>query len=150
MSWKTRAVMPLHMVTKGPFTIEDTSSGPAGPNETLPRRHPDARNGLLTHPAEGVNTLFDIITRSAELYPDRPAVGSRSLVRVHRETKQIPKVGADGATTMVDKEWTYFELSGYTWLTYTEYKDLVLALGCGLRKLGISRGKRIHFFASTR
>ena len=112
MAYKDRAKMPLHMVSRPPFTIPSPSAPPVA-GETLPRRHPKAKDGLLERPAEGVDTLFDIISRSAELYPESHAVGSRTLERVHRETKQVPKVGADGAVTQVDKEWTYFQLSAY-------------------------------------
>jgi long-chain acyl-CoA synthetase len=50
----------------------------------------------------------------------------------------------------VDKQWTYFELSGYSYLTFKEYETLVLQMGAGLRKLGLVKDDRIHLFASTR
>lgn len=45
--------------------------------------------------------------------------------------------------------WTFFELSGYEYLTFSEYEKLMLSVGSGLRKLGLNKGDRIHIFAAT-
>jgi long-chain acyl-CoA synthetase len=55
----------------------------------------------------------------------------------------------DGVTKEVDKEWTFFELSGFSFLTYSEYDKMVLQVGAGLRKLGLDPGDKLHVFAST-
>ena len=63
--------------------------------------------------------------------------------------KKVQKV-VDGHVTEVDKEWQYFELSPYHTLTYAEYETLIVQVGAGLRKLGLSSPDRLHLFASTR
>ncbi|KAK4232605.1 long-chain-fatty-acid--CoA ligase 1 [Podospora fimiseda] len=146
MSYNTGPI-PLYKVQKEPYTIEAPGYSPVE-NETIPRRHPKAKDGLLERPAPGVNTTFDLLKRSAEKYGDEPAVGSRKLIKIHKEKKKIPKV-VDGETIEVDKEWSYFELSDYTYLTYKEYLEQVLQVGAGLRKLGLSPENRVHLFAST-
>ncbi|KAK3904774.1 hypothetical protein C8A05DRAFT_31446 [Staphylotrichum tortipilum] len=138
---------PLRIVQEGPFTVEAPGCQPVA-GETIPRRHPKARDGLVEHPAPGVNTTFDLLRRSAELYADEPAAASRTLLRVHREKKAVPKL-VDGKMTTVEREWSFAELSDYAFLTYREYFALVLQVGAGLRKLGLAPRERLHVFAST-
>ncbi|KYK55007.1 Long-chain acyl-CoA synthetase [Drechmeria coniospora] len=139
--------MPLNPVHKPPFTIEAPDHKKV-PGETIPRRHPAAKDGLLTTPADDVHTVFDIVTRSARVFPNHEAVGSRKLVQVHKETKKIKK-NVGGEVQEVDKEWQFFELTPYTFITYKEYESLVLQLGSGLRKLGLTSDDKLHIFAST-
>ncbi|OIW24882.1 acetyl-CoA synthetase-like protein [Coniochaeta ligniaria NRRL 30616] len=139
--------LPLHAVEKPPYTVEAPGYQPVE-GETIPRRHPKAKNGLLQRPAPDVATNFDLLRRSARKYADEPAVGSRKLLNTHKELKKVPKI-VDGQVKEVDKEWTFFELSDYTYLTYREYETLVLQLGAGLRKLGLSPHEKVHLFATT-
>lgn len=139
--------MPLNMVQKPPFTVEDPNAKPVK-GETIPRRHPKAKNGLLTRPADDVSTVFELLKRSAEKHHNEPAVGSRKLIKVHKEMKKVPKM-VDGEMQEVEKEWQYFELSGYTFITHGEYETLIRQLGSGLRKLGLQRGDKLHLFAAT-
>jgi long-chain acyl-CoA synthetase len=141
-------IMPLRQVHKPPFTIEAPGYEPVE-GETLPRRHPRAKDGLLTQPAEDVHNVVDIVTRSARLHPDEPAIGSRKLVQMHKEVKKVHKV-IDGEVQQVDKEWQYFELTPYSFLTFKEYETLITQVGAGLRKLGLGKGSKLHMFATTR
>ncbi|ETS00933.1 hypothetical protein MKX07_006479 [Trichoderma sp. CBMAI-0711] len=144
----TVGVMPLTQVRKPPFTIEAPGYEKV-PGETIPRRHPAAKDGLLTKPADDVHTVFDIVRRSAREYPNHLAVGHRKLIELHKETKKVPK-NVDGQVIEVDKEWQYFELTKFDFMTFKEYETLVLQLGSGLRKLGLNGGaSRLHFFATT-
>ncbi|KAK3939082.1 long-chain-fatty-acid--CoA ligase 1 [Diplogelasinospora grovesii] len=140
-------IMPLHMVQKPPFTVEAPDCSPVE-GETIPRRHPKAKNGLLERPAPDVNTTYDLLRRSAEKYGSEPAVGSRKLLKTHKEKKKMPKI-VDGQIVEVEKEWTYFELSDYSYQTYQEYYSMVLQVGAGLRKLGLSPKEKVHLFATT-
>ncbi|KAK3955083.1 hypothetical protein QBC32DRAFT_334606 [Pseudoneurospora amorphoporcata] len=139
--------VPLHFIQKPPFTVEDPNAQPI-PGETIPRRHPKAKDGLITRPAPGVNTTLDLLTRTVELYGDERAIGSRKLIKLHKHVKKVPKV-VDGETVMVDKEWQYFELTPYSYITYGEYFTTVKQIGAGLRKLGLEPTDRLHMFATT-
>lgn len=55
----------------------------------------------------------------------------------------------DGKEAEVDKKWTYFELSGYEYISYVEYEQLVLNLGCAFRAGGMKAQDRLHLFAAT-
>lgn len=143
----TKGIMPLTQVHRPPFTVQAPGVEKI-PGETIPRRHPRAKNGLLNKPAKDVSTVFDIVRRSARVYPNNNAVGSRKLVKVHKETKKVKKT-VDGEVREVDKEWQFFELSKYTFLNYKQYEELVLEVGSGLRHYGLSSADKLHLFATT-
>ena len=147
MSLKT-AVLEPRMTKKPPFTVEVAGYEPIE-GETIPRRNARSPNKLLSSPGNGVATIFDIVKTSAERFGDRKAMGSRKLVKTFTETKKVKKV-IDGHVQEVDKMWTYFELSAYSYLTFKEYETLVLQVGAGFRKLGLVKNDRVHMFASTR
>jgi len=139
---------PLFFYQKPPFSVEAPGYDPI-PGETIPRRHPKAKDGLLDRPAPEVGTIYDLIKRSAQQNGTEPAVGFRRLIKTHKEKKKVPHK-VDGKVVEVEKEWTYFELSNYSFLTYDEYFQRALQIGAGLRKLGLSPGDRVHIFATTR
>ncbi|KAK0641055.1 hypothetical protein B0T16DRAFT_393399 [Cercophora newfieldiana] len=138
---------PLYIVHKPPFSVEAQGYEPVE-GETIPRVHPKARNGLITRPSPDVATVYDLIKRTATLHGEEPAVGSRKLIKIHKEKKKIPKK-IDGEVVEVEKEWTFYELSKYSFLTYNEYFTMALQVGSGLRKLGLSAGDKVHIFAAT-
>ncbi|KAI1106552.1 long-chain-fatty-acid-CoA ligase [Jackrogersella minutella] len=140
-------VLPLHMVQKPPFMVEAPGAEEVK-GETKPYRHIKAKDGLITRPAPHIATTYDILIESANKHGDKRAIGSRKLIETHTDTKKVPKI-VDGVKQMVDKQWTYFELSPYSFLTYSEYKTRALRVGAGLRKLGLEPGDVLHIFATT-
>ncbi|SPO04979.1 related to long-chain-fatty-acid--CoA ligase [Cephalotrichum gorgonifer] len=146
MAYK-HGIMPLKPVHSPPYTIEAPGYEPIE-GHTNPRRHPTAKDGLITSPREGINTIYDVIRRGNEVYPDEPATGTRKLVKIHTETKKVQKM-VDGEVTEVDKEWTLFELSKFEFMTYKEYYKYATTLGAGMRALGLNAGDRLHLFAAT-
>lgn len=116
--------------------------------ETIPRRNARAKDKLISKPPGGINTSWDIVSYASKKYGNAKAVGSRSLVKVHTETKKIKKV-VDGKEQEVDKKWQYFELSEYKYMTFTEYEQLALNVGRGFRKLGMKADDRVQLFAAT-
>ncbi|KAI5866179.1 long-chain-fatty-acid-CoA ligase [Durotheca rogersii] len=140
-------VLPMYMVQKPPFMIEAPGAKDVE-GETKPYRHFKAKDGLITRPAPHIATTYDILIDSADKHGEKHAIGTRELIRTHVETKKVPKV-VDGVKTEVEKQWTYFELSPYTFLTYSEYKTRALRVGAGLRKLGVESGDTLHIFATT-
>ncbi|PHH72946.1 hypothetical protein CDD82_5723 [Ophiocordyceps australis] len=143
----TVGLMPLTPVHKPPYTIEAPGYQKV-PGETIPRRHPRAKNGFRNRPADNIHTVFDIVRNSARVYPNHQAIGSRTLVKLHKEIKKVKK-NVDGEVREVDKEWQLFELSPFSFITYTDYEAMVLELGSGLHKLGLKPQDKLHFFATT-
>ncbi|KAK2923380.1 ANL, N-terminal domain [Fusarium oxysporum f. sp. vasinfectum] len=143
----TSGPIPLNLVHKPPFTIEAPGYEKV-PGETVPRRHPRAKDGLINRPANDIHTVFDIVRRSARVYPNHRAVGSRKLVKLHKERRKVQK-NVDGEIKELEKEWQLFELSKFSYLTFKEYEQLVLQVGCGLRKLGLTPKHKLHLFGAT-
>ena len=147
MTKNTQQLQP-RITQRPPFTVEASGYEPVK-GETIPRRHPISKDKLVTTPSEDVRTIFDILKRSADKYGNAKALGTRKLVKTHHETKKVKKI-VDGKTQEVDKNWTYFELSGYSYISFVEYESLTSQLGSGLRKLGLVQGDRLSLFAATR
>ena len=147
MSQRNQNLYP-HMSERGPFTVEASGCQPIE-GETIPRRNPASKDKLATSPSEDVKTIFDILKRSADKYGNAKALGSRQIVNTHQETKKIKKT-VDGQTKEVEKKWTYYELSEYSYLSFAEYEKLALQMGCGLRKLGLVKSDKLELFAATR
>ena len=147
MAQKDRSFYPI-MSAKGPFSVEAPGYTPVE-GETIPRRHPSAKDKLISSPSDDVKTIYDILKRSADKYGNAKALGSRKIVKTHSEVKKVKKT-IDGQTKEVDKQWTYFELSEYSYISFVEYEKMVLQIGAGLRKVGMAKDDRLHLFAATR
>jgi long-chain acyl-CoA synthetase len=132
---------------KGPYTIE-AKGYEKKDGETIPRVHPSAKNGLISTPAPDVKTIYDILRSSSKKFGNAKALGYRTLIKTHEETKQIKKV-VDGKEVTEDKKWQFSELSSYTYISFDEYEQLCFKVASGYRALGMNKGDRIHIFAST-
>ena len=132
----------------GPYTVERPGAT-AKDGETVPRVNWRAKDGLINVPEPGVETLWDVVRRAAEKFGNAKAVGYRKQIKIHEETKQIKKQ-VDGQEVTQDKKWSYFELSEYHYMSFTEYEKMALRVGAGLRELGLNAGDRVHIFAATR
>ncbi|KAI9720183.1 MAG: hypothetical protein M1812_003001 [Candelaria pacifica] len=146
MSPKEQVMYPK-ISKKGPFTVEASGYEPVE-GETIPRRNPAAKDELINRPSPEIGTVFDILKRSADKFGNAKAVGQRKVIRTHDEIKKIKKT-VDGQEREIDKKWTYFEMSEYSYISYVEYEKLALQVGAGLRKLGMQKSDRIELFAAT-
>jgi long-chain acyl-CoA synthetase len=70
------------------------------------------------------------------------------MIKLHHEVKKIKKI-VDGKEEEVEKKWSYFELSEYSYSSFTEVEQKALQVGAGLRKLGLVEGDKLHMFAAT-
>ena len=136
------------MSGRGPFTVEATGQ-PKKEGETVPRRHPAAREKLVTAPSDDVRTIYDILQHSADKFGNAKALGSRRLLKTHHDRKMVKK-NVDGQVKEVEKTWSYAELSEYHYISFVEYQRLVLQLASGLRKIGMQKDDRLELFAGTR
>jgi long-chain acyl-CoA synthetase len=146
MSLKNITVQPKIYHTP-PFSLEVPGYEHVD-GETIPRRHPLAVDKLIDRPSDDIATVLDIVRSSAEKYGNAKLLGSRKLIKTHQETKKIKKI-VDGKEQEVDKQWTYFELGPYEFLSFHEYEKLMTQVGAGLRKLGLVKDDRVHIFAAT-
>lgn len=116
--------------------------------ESVPRRNVKAADKLLTTPADGVETLYDVLRYAAKTFGNAKAVGTRKIIDVHTETKKVKKM-VEGKETEVDKNWQYFELSPYEFKSFNEFERVCLELGSSLRHLGFDQKDRMHLYAAT-
>ena len=147
MAFQGQVLYPK-MSKRPPFSVEATGYDKVD-GETIPRRNPVAKDKLVTRPADEVGTIFDNLTRAAEKFGNAKAIGTRKLIKTHTENKKVKKM-VDGHQTEVDKKWTYFEMSGYTYMTFVEYEKLALSCGSGLRNLGLVKDDKLHLYGATR
>lgn len=131
-----------------PYTIEVPGVA-AKKGETKPRRSLAAKDGLITTMSPEISTVHDILKYAAKNFGNAKALGTRKVIKVHTENKKVKKI-IDGKEEMIDKKWSFFELSSYEYITFTEFEQLALNLGSGLRKLGLQKYDKMHLYGSTR
>lgn len=140
----TRPPIYPQVQKKGPYTVEPENAEHIS-GETLPRRHPTASTTLLSCTSPGILTIYDILTRSVRKFHSAPAIGSRRVLRTHTETKKVK----DGRGELVDKTWTYYELSDYSYTSFAELERRAVRLGAAMRGVGLERGDRIAIYGAT-
>ncbi|RKF61937.1 Long-chain-fatty-acid--CoA ligase 1 [Erysiphe neolycopersici] len=130
-----------------PFSVE-VPDYKAVEGETIPRRYPRCIDKLINQPDENVKTMFDVLKRAAKNFGNAKALGTRKLIKTHYEIKKVKKL-EHGVEKEVEKKWTYFEMSGYEYLSFYEFEELAMELGAGFRKIGLQKDDRVHIFAAT-
>ncbi|KAK9466148.1 eukaryotic long-chain fatty acid CoA synthetase (LC-FACS) [Lipomyces arxii] len=121
---------------------------PAKAGEVPARRNINAAptgQPLKSTPADGITTNYELLKYVAKKYGDKPCLGSRKVIKIHEETKMIKKM-VDGKETNVPKKWNYFELSPYSFVTYSQLLIDVDILGAGLKYLDMSL---VQIYAAT-
>jgi long-chain acyl-CoA synthetase len=143
-SLSSRKTLLPRSLKPGPYTVEADDAVKVD-GETLPRRHPSASFGLRSEPEPGIATVYDILVQGAVKFDRRPAIGFRRVIDKHTEVKRT----TDRSGQRVDKEWSYYELSDYEYISYQQFKQDALAAGSALRKLGLQKHDRVQICAAT-
>ncbi|PVU94294.1 hypothetical protein BB561_002647 [Smittium simulii] len=118
------------------------------PNDAPTRRNVFCTNKLIDHHTSGHSSVFGLYRAATLKYSDKKLMGSRKLLNTFNETKLVDKVaGTD--KKQVEKKWTYYELSGYTWLTYNECYEYSLLIAAGLSQLHLSNPDRFVIYTDT-
>lgn len=128
----------------GPCTVEAEGASKVE-GETVPRRHPSARSVLAGEPEPGVATIFDVLKHGSRKFGDANALGSRKVLNTHAERKEVP----DGRGGTAEKDWRYYELSDYSYTSYSQFERNALQAGTAMRKLGLQRNDRIEIYAAS-
>jgi long-chain acyl-CoA synthetase len=128
----------------GPYTVEADDAVKVD-GETLPRRHPSAKSGLRIELEPGITTVYDVLVQGAVKYGQRPAIGFRRVIDKHTEAKRA----TNRLGQRVDKEWSYYELSDYEYISYDQFKQNALTAGSALRKLGLQKHDHVQVYATT-
>ncbi|KDR78211.1 hypothetical protein GALMADRAFT_1307016 [Galerina marginata CBS 339.88] len=123
-------------------------SPPSGPGEGPTRRCTLAKDGLVTQPFDGIDTVFDVVQYAARTHGNRKALGWRDVVKTVEEEKDVTKV-VDGKEVTEKKKWKYFELSDYKYISFIEVKEAVSEVGRALVHLGVSKDDVFNVYAQT-
>jgi long-chain acyl-CoA synthetase len=134
-------------VKTGPVSVE-VAGVEKKEGETIPRRNAKSKDALKLKPADNVSTLYELLKYGSAKFGNAKAMGSRRIVNTHVETKKVKKM-IDGKQQEVDKNWTYFELSPYKYMSFVEFEKLAHTVGAGLKKLGLNPHDKVHLFAAT-
>jgi long-chain acyl-CoA synthetase len=117
--------------------------------EGIPRRHPGSIEALKSRMEPDIATTYDIVKRGAAKFGDKQALGSRTLIKIHEDEKMVKKM-VDGVEQEVPKKWTYYEMSGYKYISFKDYLARVDTIGSALKALRLNKGDRVQIFAATR
>lgn len=146
MTKKLQSLQPC-TTRKPPFSIQAPGAEKTE-GEGIPRRNPNCKDGVKSYIEEDCRTTYDIVMRGARKFGDLKCMGSRQLIQMHEEKTVIKKM-VDGQEVEIPKMWSYFEKSGYTYISFNEYAQLMHDVGSGLRALGLEKGDRVQIFAAT-
>lgn len=120
------------VIKSGPYTVEVEGVAKVD-GETIPRRHSVAKERLHERPEPEVQTVLDILRQAAKIHGHAHALGSRRVLDTHTETKKT----RDKEGKLIQKQWTYYELSDYSYLSYVEFEQRALLAGMAMRSLGL-------------
>lgn len=126
-------------------------SGVSNDNEGRTRRSflLTPKDTLISTPHASVTTLYDILVYAARIYPaTKKCFGSRMVRNEIKESKMIKKM-VGGKEVEEEKVWTFFDLGGYTWVTYRDVLATAQEWGAGLVSLGLKKQDKVTIFHST-
>lgn len=131
-----------------PLTV---AVGEAKPGETAPRRKASQKLASVERPSDSkATTLPEFIEECFKRNGDRDAMAWRDLLDIHVETKKVTKI-IDGEQKKIDKDWIYYEMGPYNFITYPKLLQLVKNYSKGLLELGLlpDQQSKLMIFAST-
>lgn len=136
------------MVDFGPGSVEVGPEPKQG--EGRVRRNVLVADGeLAARPMDGIDTVYDVLAYADRTYGSKNAVGHREIVDTHVEEKEVTKV-VGGKEVKEMKKWSYFELSGFKYLTFSELRKNSDAIGRALTDFGLKKGDIFNIYAATR
>jgi long-chain acyl-CoA synthetase len=102
----------------------------------------------MTGPAEGINTVHDVLLYAGRTHGERKAYGVRDVIDIIEEQKEVTKT-VGGKEVKETKTWKYFHLSDYKYISYTEFKSGVSEVSRGLLKLDLQKNDVFNIYAQT-
>jgi long-chain acyl-CoA synthetase len=136
------------MVDFGPGSVEVGPEAKQGEGR-IRRNYLVAEGELAARPMDGIDTVYDILVYVDRTYGSKNAIGYRDIVDTHFEEKEVTKM-VGGKEVKEKKKWSYFELSEFKYLTFTELRKTSEAIGRGLADFGLKKGDIFNIYASTR
>lgn len=136
------------MVNFGPGSVE-VGPEPKQGEGRIRRNFLVAEGELPARPMDGIDTVYDVLAYIDRTYGSKNAIGYRDIVDTHVEEKEVTKV-VGGKEVKEMKKWSYFELSEFKYMSFTELRKTSEAIGRGLADLGLKRGEIFNIYSATR
>lgn len=135
-------------VRKPPYSVQVPEEGERKPGHGIPRRLPTSVPNLPTSPDPSIKTIYDVVVYGANTHGDAECMGDRPLIKTHTDKKTLKKI-VNGEEVEYEKQWVFYEMGKYKFISFNEYKKRVDVTGAGLRALGLNKGDLVHIYAAT-
>lgn len=136
------------MVNFGPGSVE-VGPEPKKGEGRIRRNFLVAEGELAARPMDGMDTVYDILVYVDRTYGSKNAIGYRDIVDTHIEEKEVTKI-IEGKEVKETKKWSYFQLSEFKYMSFTELRKAAEAIGRGLADLGLKKGDILNIYSTTR
>lgn len=136
------------MINFGPGSVEVGPEPKQGEGRAR-RNFLVAEGELAARPMDGIDTVYDVLAYADRTYGSKNATGYRDIIDTHIEEKEVTKM-VGGKEVKEMKKWSYFELSAFKYLTFTELRKTSDLIGRALADLGLKKGDIFNIYAGTR
>ncbi|KAJ2277066.1 long-chain fatty acid-CoA ligase [Coemansia sp. RSA 451] len=119
-----------------------------GDGETPTRRFHTSVDKLVDRADPDITNIYAALLEGQKTRPDAEVLGKREVLGTVSEEKQVQHK-VNGKMETVTKNWSYFKLGPYTWMTYNDIVETTTQLGAGFRKLGVEPKGRVAIYAPT-
>ncbi|EKM76160.1 hypothetical protein AGABI1DRAFT_115928 [Agaricus bisporus var. burnettii JB137-S8] len=140
--------MPVDTLRPGFYAKGSVEVEPPSEGQSAVRRLDITKDELVSRPAEGVDTVYDILQYAARTHGSRNALGWRDIIKIHDVEKEITKA-VDGKQVVEKKKWKYYELSDYHYHSFVDVQRIVSEIARGFAELGINSHDVFNVYAQT-
>ncbi|KAJ2384170.1 long-chain fatty acid-CoA ligase, partial [Coemansia sp. RSA 2559] len=116
--------------------------------ETPTRRFHTTADEIVDCADHGITDIYSALLHANKTRPDNDILGKRDVIGIVTENKTVQHK-VNGKMESQNKQWSYFKLGEYKWMTYSQMADYTKDLGAGFRKLGLESKGRVLIYAPT-
>ncbi|KAJ2862335.1 long-chain fatty acid-CoA ligase [Coemansia aciculifera] len=116
--------------------------------ETPTRRFHTTADRVVDRAQPDITNIYAALLRGRDTKPDYKSLGKRDVLGTVTEEKTVQHK-VDGKLEQTTKEWSFFKLSEYKWMSYAQVYEYTKNLGAGYLKLGLKPKSRVLIYAPT-
>ncbi|KAJ2802542.1 long-chain fatty acid-CoA ligase, partial [Coemansia furcata] len=129
-------------------TPVDASLPSARIDKTPTRRFHTTADRVVDRAQPDITNIYAGLLRGRDARPDYKSLGKRDVLGTVTEEKTVQHK-VDGKLEQTTKEWSYFKLSEYKWMSYAQVYEFTKNLGAGYVNLGLKPKSRVLIYAPT-
>ncbi|KAJ2495521.1 long-chain fatty acid-CoA ligase, partial [Coemansia sp. RSA 2052] len=122
--------------------------GTGSETETPTRRFHTTADRVVDRAQPNITNIYGALLRGRDAKPDVKTLGKRDVLGTVTEEKTIQHK-VDGKMEQTTKEWSFFKLGEYKWMTYAQVYEYTKNLGAGYLELGLKPNSRVLIYAPT-